>query len=383
LPERLYLDNGSEYNGRKRRFGKGPLAGVIEGFNTLSALNLSMRELIGEIWHEFTAEPFDRPHAGKPDQEQASAFEMLGSGVTRAQPYNAPGKSGIEGAFASLEKVMAMLDGHIGGDRMKKKTPKLGKETPAWHSESEFKAAFNHALDYWNNKPQAGNLNEKSPYQAFQAAIDEGWKTPRFHRAALIYAMSETIQCTVQTCGVVIDGKWYENSTVFALKRQQKATFRVASWAPEGIIYAPNFPDPVGMAWIKLAKVYDHRDLADARDASARNSETKKQIADLRAKTGKLDLSAEMARHNAALPPAPETPFNGEFSLGIYVDELVESVERLEPPAPPEIVQLQPGESVDRETGEVTHGLDTINPPRRRRTEERDPFAGFAYFAPT
>lgn len=375
LPERLYLDNGSEYNGRKRRFGKGPLAGVIEGFNTLSALNLSMRELMGALWREFTAELFDRAHADTPDQEQASAFEMLGSGVTRAQPYNAPGKSGIEGAFASLEKVLSMLDGHIGGDRMKKKTPKLGKETPAWGSEAEFKAAFDPALEYWNNKQQAGDLKGKSPYQAYQAAIDKGWKTQRFPRAVLIFAMSETIQRSVHTSGVEVDGKWYENSTVFALLRGQKATFRTASWATEGIIYAPNYPDPKGLKWIELVKVYDHLDLAGARDASARNGETRKQLRDLKAKTGKLNMAAEMARHIAALPPAPETPFNGEFSLGIYVDELAESVERRGPPAPPEIVQLQPGESVDLETGEVTNGLDHINPPRRRRTEERDPFA--------
>lgn len=33
------------------------------------------------------------------------------------------------------------------------------------------------------------------------------------------------------------------------------------------------------------------------------------------------------------------------------------------------------GESVDRETGEVTNLLDKFDPPRRRWDEETDPFA--------
>ena len=188
LPERLYLDNGSEYNGRKRRFGKGPLGGVIEGFHLLSSINLSMREFVGELWREFTAEPFDHPHADTPDQEQSPAFEMLDSGVTRSQPYNAPGKLGIEGAFASLEKVLKMLPGHIGGDRMKKKTPKHGKEPPAWGSAAEFEAAFTHALALWHNKPQAGDLKGKSPNQAYQAAIDEGWQPSSQYSGSWIQA---------------------------------------------------------------------------------------------------------------------------------------------------------------------------------------------------
>ncbi|MBW8456934.1 MAG: hypothetical protein K0M58_00595 [Thiobacillus sp.] len=366
LPERLYLDNGSEYNGRKRRFGKGQLAGVIEGFNLLSSINLSMRELIGVLWREFTAEIV----------EQASAVEMLGSGVTRSQPYNAPGKPGIEGQFASLEKVMAMLDGYIGGNRMKKRTPKLGKETPAWGSAAEFEAAFKHALDFWHNKEQAGDLKGKSPNQALDDAQKAGWRASCVDRGTLIYAMSETLQRTVQTCGVEVDNQWYENSAAFAGLRQQKATFRYASWAPERIVYAPNFPDPEGWALIERAKVYDHRDMAGARDASARNGKTLNHISSLKAETVPLVLAAEMARDVAARPPAPKTLFGGpKISLGIHVDALAESAERLGLPAPQEIIPLQPSESVDRETGEVTHGLDHINPPRRRRTEERDPFA--------
>lgn len=358
LPERLYLDNGSEYNGRKRRYGKGVLDGLITGFNTLSAINLSMRELMGELYREFTAELVAIPRSDSPDQEQVHAVEKRGGGVTRSQPYNAPGKIGIEGAFASLEKVMAMLDGYIGGNRMKKRTPKLGKETSAWGSAAEFEATFTHALAFWHNKEQVGNLKGKSPNEAYADALNAGWRAASVDRATLIYAMSETLQRTVQTRGVEVDGQWYEND-VFAGLRTQKITLRYASWAPERIVYAPNFPDPEGSTWIDRAKVWHPHDLAGAKSASARNGKLLNHISSLKAEIVPLDMAAEMARDNAARPPAPVTLFGGPvISLGIHVDELAESAERLGLPAPQEIIPLKPGESVDRETGEVSHFLD-------------------------
>lgn len=376
LPERLYLDNGSEYNGRKRRFGKGVLSGLIEGFNILSSINLSMRELMGELWRSFTADLVDVPRLDSPEQEPSPAVEMLGSGVTRSRPYNAPGKLGIEGAFASLERVLAMLENHIGGDRMKKKTPKLGKEPPAWGSAAAFNAAVTHALAFWHNKEQDGDLKGKSPNQAFAAAQDAGWRAASVDPGTLIYAMSETIQRTIHTCGVEVNGQWYEDPAVFVPLRTQKATFRFASWSTGRIVYAPNFPDPKGMAWIDLVKIHHPLDVAGSRDASARNGKLTEHISRLKAETVQLDMAAEMARDNAARPPAPVTLFGGPvISLGIHVDAVAEEAKRLGPPAPQEVIELQPGESVDPETGEVTHLLDKINPTRRRRAEETDPHA--------
>jgi hypothetical protein len=379
LPERLYLDNGSEYNGRKRRFGKGVLSGLIEGFNTLSSINENMRKLMGALNRSFTAELADIPHADSPDQEPSPAIEMLGSGVTRAQPYNAAGKLGIEGAFASLEKVLSQLDKHIGGDRMKKKTPKLGKEPPAWGSAAELDAVITHALAFWHNKEQDGDLKGKSPNQAFDDAQAAGWRAASVDRGTLIYAMSETQQRIVHNDGVEIDNQWYENPVVFAGLRTQKATFRNASWAPEQIVYAPNFPDPKGWELIGLDKIYHPLDVAGATEASARNSKLLNHISSLKAETVPLDMAAEMARDNAARPPAPVTLFGGPvISLGIHVDALAEETKRLGLPAPQEIRQLMPGESVDRETGEVTHVLSRPNlPPIKRRKEERNPLASY------
>jgi hypothetical protein len=365
LPERLYLDRGSEYNGRPKRYGDGALDGVMEGFNILSALRLSIRE--------FTAELVDIHHPEKPHREQGPAGKMMRSGVTRSQPYNAPGKIGIEGAFAALEEVVAMLPGYISGDRMNKRTPKLGKQTPAWGSAAEFEAAFTHALAFWHNKKQAGNLKGKSPNEVYAAALEADWRGTPIEREDLIFAMSETLQRKVQTCGVEVDGQWYEGDA-FAELRTQKITVRFASWATDRIIYAPNFPDPAGMVWIERATLYHPLDEAGAREAARRNGLLRKHISSKNAETQALDMAAEMAAYNAALPPAPETKFGPKVSLG--VDALTESAKRLGPPAPQEIIPLKPGESVDRETGEVTHVLSRAIPgPRIRPREEMNPLA--------
>jgi hypothetical protein len=163
------------------------------------------------------------------------------------------------------------------------------------------------------------------------------------------------------TCGVEIDGQWYENDVFSKGLRTQKITLRYASWAPERIVYAPNFPDPEGATWIDRAKIYHPHDLAGARDSSARNGTALNHISSLKAEIVPLDMADVMARDNAARPPAPVTLFGGpKISLGIHVDQLAGDAKRLGPPAPQEVRQLMPGESVDRETGEVTSLLANI-----------------------
>jgi hypothetical protein len=383
-PERLYLDNGREYNGRPRRYAKGAPDAAIEGLNTLSALVLAMREFTDALRTEFTAElraihDPDR-YLGEPNLEYDTpvAPELRGSGVTRAQPYNAPGKTGIEGEFAALEKVLAKLPiGYIGGNRMKKKTPKLGKQTAPWPSMEKFKPVFDEFLKSRQNQRQAGNLDGKSPNEALKAAQDAGWQASSVPREALIYAMSETRECMVHRGGVEVDGQRYEGDALIPLSRR-KIKIRVAKWATDRIMYAPDLENPREVAWIERVRLFHPLDEAGAREAARRNGVLRKHIGELKAGTEQLDSVAEMARDNAARPPAPETIFGPVVSFGPQIDALVESAKRLGPPAPQEIIPLNPGESVDRETGEVTNFLSRSIPgPITRRTERKNPLDTF------
>jgi hypothetical protein len=241
----------------------------------------------------------------------------------------------------------------------------------------KFEPAFQQILAYRQNQRQAKNLDGKSPNEALQAAQNAGWKASLVPREALIYAMSETRECMVHRGGVEVAGQRYEGDALIPLSRR-KIKIRYAKWAPERIVYAPDLENPREVAWIERVRLFHPLDEAGAREAARRNGLLRKHIGELKSGTEQLDPLAEMARDIAARPPAPETIFGPVVSFGPQIDALVESAKRLGPPAPQEIIQLQPGESVDAETGEVTHVLSRPNlPPVKRRKEETNPLASY------
>lgn len=369
LPTHLYLDNGSEYNGRPRRYGEGTPSAVMAGFDQLTSLALAMLEFNDAFTAYFQE---DDPSAEAPD----SAVKLRRSGVTRAMPYNAPGKTGIEGAFAALETIMAMGPGYIGGNRMKKRTPKLGKETPPWPDMDSFSAHFRQCLNYFNGSDQIGNLDGKSPNQAFaDAQQDGGWKAIKVKRAALIYAMSETKRVTVRQGTVMVGQQRYKGDELIPLSGQ-KIAIRYAKWAPEYLAFWPDQSKPIAL--LERDVSFHPFDREGAREASRRNGVLRDFIKSLEAETEELDMVEVIARHTAAIGPAPATVFGPTLGLGHHVDALAETAKRLGPPAPQEVIQLQPGESVDPETGEVTHVLARPNlPPVKRRKEETNPLASY------
>lgn len=375
LPTSLYLDNGSEYLGRPRRYGEGVPSSIMTGFNELTGLALAMRALNDAIKAEFTAEFFDSDSSPSANEPDAPALRR--NGVTRATPYNGPGKPLIEGAFSSLEKVMKMLPGYIGGDRMNKRTPKLGKETSPWVDIDVFVEAFTQALAYWNAKPQRGHLGGKSPNEAWADAQREGWKATSIDKMARRYAMCETVRVTVIRGTVTVDKQRYHGDELHKLSGQ-KITVRYAKWAPEFLIYSPDFSRPLDMVLLKQDKRYHPFDQEGARESARRNGALRKHIKSLEAETEELDMVEIIARDNAAREPAPATVFGPTISLGPHVDALTETAKRLGPPAPQEVIQLQPGENLDRETGEVTHVLSRPSlPPIKRRKEETNPLASY------
>lgn len=307
FPEHLYLDNGSEYD----------WAPLIRGFNELSALVIN--------WRRFTAAMVSlNEAAGEARPDDAGA-------IIRALPYNAAAKP-IEGAFASLEKVLSMLPGYIGGDRMNKRTPKLGKQAPAWPSFPEFQAAFDIALQYWNGQEQDGNLAGRSPNQALADAQAEGWRAVSIPREALIYALSEALTCKVHNTGIKVDGDWYDGPVLSPL-RQSKVQVRYAKWAPDRLLFLPCYPDLKEATWIDRAPVFHALDPAGAAEQSRKEALLNRHIAGMAEQVEPLDMAAEIARAVANQPEAPEVQFGPAVSLGAGVNELVEAGRR-DTPAP-------------------------------------------------
>ena len=107
------------------------------------------------------------------------ALEDAPSGLHRSLPYN-PQSKVIETIFSIMEgSVFPQLPGHIGGDRMRKKTQNQGREPQAFPGDfTAFRQAIDAAVRYYHAKPQqAGHIAGRSPDQAFREFIDAGWQS--------------------------------------------------------------------------------------------------------------------------------------------------------------------------------------------------------------
>lgn len=353
LPERLYLDNGSEYHGRKRGFDPATLSGLIRGFNELSALVINWRQFMAEI---VAIDRTTTEAAAESPTREAGA-------IINALPYNASAKP-IEGGFAALEKVLAMLPGYIGGNRMDKRTHKLGKQTEAWCDADSYERAFTIALAYWHTLEQAGNLNDQSPDATFAAHCAQGWKGVPIPREALIFALSEAVTPKVHNRGIQVAGNWYFGDAIIPYS-QRKVSIRYAKWAPERVIQVKNTA-PLELEWIDLAPEFHAIDQAGAIEQSRRNGVALRHIGAMKAEIQPVDMTDEMARHVATQPAAPDTPFGPAVNLGAGVQALVEDANRKGPAPAQTIRTLKPAETLDPDTGKVRNlldGLPQLAPP--------------------
>ncbi|HRI90476.1 MAG TPA: hypothetical protein PLS93_02345 [Accumulibacter sp.] len=115
MPSILYLDNGSEYIWQEMIDGFSRLALLVKGFN---AYVLNSGE-IGERIQQADSED------ASPDPDPRT--------VVRSLPHNPQGKASAEGLFSVLERsAFCFIPGWIGGDRMNKKTHRVGKKPRAF-----------------------------------------------------------------------------------------------------------------------------------------------------------------------------------------------------------------------------------------------------------
>jgi hypothetical protein len=134
LPELIYFDNGKEYN----------FADFLD-----DALQLAI------------------PVMGSDGRQ---------SRVIRAQPYNAKAKP-IEPWFGHFEQqYLSLCQGYRGDDIVNPKRPDLGKLPAPYPGGFEaFKGRFFGLLRGYEHIPQGGDLNGKSPAEAFAEHVASGW----------------------------------------------------------------------------------------------------------------------------------------------------------------------------------------------------------------
>jgi hypothetical protein len=285
LPKLLYLDNGSEYKWNE----------MISGFTMLSKLAGTMN-----VYDLDT------------DSHVSGRVEQARESVIRSLAYNAKGKPKIEGAFGNIEQVFfSGIKGWTAGDRMNKKTHLKGRDPVAFQGDATaFLEAASNALAYYHRRPQQGRLNGRSPNEALNGFIENGWgKTVLARKEVMALAFATTETRTVDRGTVQFTPRKGQPIRFchddLLILTGQKITIKVPAYKPEYVFCFD------GSALICIAtpeKSYHPLDTAGAKEDQRRNQYLRRQIAEKRSHCALLSLSHEVQRHIAHLPDAQEAP---------------------------------------------------------------------------
>lgn len=345
LPKALLLDNGSEYSWAELEAGFAVLASMAKGFAFM------IRE----------------------DDEATPVFDESGdeaereNPIIRALPYRASSKP-IEGIFAILERILLRaFPGWIGGDRMNKRTHKVGEAPRAFPGTADdFEAAFFEALFFWRTMERRsfGGRSVNQVRDAFQR--DGGPLPPSVERPALVAALSETVKRKVTTWGVEIGGKYYRSDSLIR-HTGEMLTFRYAKWAPDYVFYVGNAN---ALVQVPMLPVHNYTDGEGARDQAHLTKIQNQHVRQLRATTKKVDVLMEMSRHVDAVGKDVPVLKGPAITLS---DELQSAAEAAKLPAPEnEPLHLGYGEVMNSKTGEIVRSIPDYYTARHQPAPEDD-----------
>lgn len=366
LPKQLRLDNGKEYK----------WDAMIKGFQTLAGLVSAFQAFHVSILGDGEAAEYIDP-------EQFAA-------ISRARAYNAPAKQ-IEHVFAIIEYLFfSMMPGWIGGDRMNKRTQNVGQD-PKVHlgTDDEFIRDIAICLDLYRNTPQKDGT---SPNEKRRKANNEGREAVGVSREDLIFAFSETKKVKVKTGGILLEygevKNWYRADFIIPFIGLT-VEIRHAKWAREAIFCL----DVDGtLKGVPLVNGFAQEDGQGAKEQARLNGLKLLQIRELESQTKSVNLLAEAARFNAAMPPPPEI----QFGMVIKTEQGKEIATALETMATPhvqprllpvqlqtkdgEIIDLQPTQQKEPKADAAAFDPLKFVPPDmkaqqpNRETNEFDPF---------
>ena len=176
---RLYLDNGSEYQW----------------------------EDMLKAWSELAYLTGNRTHV-----EISSMLPPAGK-IIRSIPFRPRGKL-IEGTFGNLRHLFGWHPAFQGGNRMAKRCANLGEAIKPIPYD-ELQAFIAAAMADYHATPQSGHLNGKSPQEALDMHLNNGWKPVRVDREVLLLAFSEQEKRQVRGGVINYAGReWYADTLV-------------------------------------------------------------------------------------------------------------------------------------------------------------------------
>ena len=261
MPQTLYIDNGSEY-----RFA--------EKINDALQLVSQLRGPDGRATR-----------------------------VVHAQPYNASAKP-IEGMFAIVEKMLQGVPGHTGGDRMNKKTERVGRPTKAFPGTFEMlREVIRARILEMEMYPMRGHLAGRSPRQAYETAIEQGWQPVTVDDREILTVFADDRVCTITKGVINVNGRRWacdEMSGYF----QKKIIARIPKyWSVQQLVLLDyRTRKRIGIA--VPVETFDFDDPRGAMLSKQVDKARRKAIRQLDRSTPDVDTLAEGLRLAAQVPEA-------------------------------------------------------------------------------
>ena len=272
LPRGLYLDNGSEYN-----------------------------------WADFISDALKLLGTGCGiEAANGRSAGQLGR-VIRAKAYNAAAKGAIEGFFRVFESYLSHQPGHIGGNRMLKKSANVGRPpTPFPGTLEELQRRIQAHLAYYNALPQRGKLKGVSPNQLYSKAIMAGWQLTAADPNALRIAFSEEKVRKVSKGRIQHANAYWTSDD---LMRYQGDYVTVLTPKYERWDCLP-LKDETGKLFTFAERdvAYGYLDPEGAREAHRRSKLAREGIEDLRRDTIAIDVQQELDANIIRLPRPLSAP---------------------------------------------------------------------------
>ncbi|NVO16105.1 MAG: helix-turn-helix domain-containing protein [Rhodoplanes sp.] len=232
--------------------------------------------------------------------------------VVHAQPYNARAKV-VENGIGVLQRVwLAGLPGHVGNNRINKKTQKVGRPTTPFPGGFDlFCQIVQMRVCEYNAAPQRGKLKGRSPDEVYQSHIDAGFTVAKVDRASLMLAFSTRDIASVGKFGIRVNGRYW---TCDALRYRSGEKIgvlkgRFHDWPVVPLYDLDDERTIIGYA--DPNEAVDGTDPENARKQKRAERRFKSRARDLANVASPADLVADTIASAATLPPPIQAPVDG------------------------------------------------------------------------
>ena len=254
------------------------------------------------------------------------------------------------------------MPGWIGGDRMYKRTHKVGAAPrPYEGSAEEFQADLSACLNLYRATPQTDG---SSPNDKRRAFYEQGWKPIKVAREVFLFAFSEVERRKVQTNGIEVDRTWGMADVLIPLIGKT-VDIRIAKWDRSHVFYLDTNEK---LHAIPMGNTFNHGDVDGAKEQARRNKVMNEHIRTLAAGTKRMELVQEGIRHLEEQPPAPALPEGITIDLNGQGNTIAAALAQAAAPPP---ARLPPAAMRHPSTGEI---FGPAPPQEKRPNDAPTPF---------